>query len=77
MHKDRTQSWIVISRGINTYVTKLSRIRNLFIHCEEVATIARQLVAMTTIYAVFIFIFVSGHADQSTEIERHVRHCKN
>ena len=45
-------------------------------HYEEVATSAGQLVAIKQkeqfIVLIFIFIFVNDHADQSTEMERHI-----
>ena len=43
---DGTQSWTVISRGINKYVTELPEENKKPIHYEEVATGAGQLAAM-------------------------------
>ena len=46
MQNDGTQSWIVISRGIDKYVTELSEENEKLTHYEEVALGAGQLIAM-------------------------------
>ena len=69
---DGTQSWIVISRGINKYVTELPEEIKKLIHYKEVASNAgksRCDKTSGTIHAIFIFIFVDCHVDKSTEWE--------
>ena len=71
MQNDGTQSWNVISRGIDQYVTELPEENKKPIHFEEVATNAEQPrrdETERTIFCVFIFIFVDYDADQSTDM---------
>ena len=79
MQNDGIQSWIVISRGTDKYVTELPEKNEKPSHYEEVALGAGKPIATTTetIHTIFIFIFVDDHADQSTEMERHIRSWKN
>ena len=45
MPNDRTQSWIVINRGIKKYVTELPDENEKFTHCEEVPSSSGKPVA--------------------------------
>ena len=46
MRKDATQSWIVISRGLDKYVTELPEVNKKPIHFEEAPSSTGKLVAM-------------------------------
>ena len=46
MQKDGTQSWMVISRSVDKYVTGLSEENKKPIHCEEASSSTEKLVAM-------------------------------
>ena len=71
---DGSQSWIVISRGINKYVEDLAEESGKSVHCEEMVTSsveARCGRTEGTIESTITFILDDVCANRSMEVERH------
>ena len=67
-----SQSWIVISRGMNKYVTELLEEGGQSIHDEEAALGAEKTrcdKTTGTSHTSFIFIFDDSYVDRATEME--------